>query len=271
MAALGPMLMLVGHSILVGFTYNYFTVPMIPADVPNYFYIPWTLLGIWFVFNIFFNWHMCSFSSAGNPPKARENSPFKTCKKCDRIRPPRTHHCSVCGVCVLAMDHHCPWMNNCIGFYNYKYFYLFLFYTFTGLIYNIGTCAMFYPVTTYMLPEYITGADLATRRHLRSELPRAIIVQVVLSSSVLIAVSMLFFWHSYLAGTGQTTIEYYEYRLRQGNSKKFNDFDLGRAKNWANIFGESKYPLGWAFPSLQPPKGDGMHWPTVKTAFNDLV
>ena len=44
------------------------------------------------------------------------------CKKCDFVKPLRTHHCSVCNKCVLLMDHHCMWTNNCIGLGNYKHF-----------------------------------------------------------------------------------------------------------------------------------------------------
>lgn len=57
------------------------------------------------------------------------------CNKCNRAKPQRAHHCKTCKQCVLAMDHHCPWTMNCVGFYNFPHFMRFLFWVIVTTIY----------------------------------------------------------------------------------------------------------------------------------------
>ena len=48
------------------------------------------------------------------------------CPDCNTIRTSRSRHCSVCGHCVERFDHHCPWINNCVGVRNHNYFFIYI-------------------------------------------------------------------------------------------------------------------------------------------------
>ncbi|GJD09194.1 Phosphoribosylaminoimidazole-succinocarboxamide synthase [Galdieria sulphuraria] len=65
----------------------------------------------------------------------KRNGAPRFCRYCATYKPDRTHHCRSCKRCILKMDHHCPWINNCVGFYNQKFFILFVYYAFLGCLF----------------------------------------------------------------------------------------------------------------------------------------
>eukprot|EP01035_Chromulina_nebulosa_P034581 gene34581-46412_t len=57
------------------------------------------------------------------------------CRTCLVPKIPRSKHCTFCGYCVPIFDHHCIWINQCVGEQNYRYFLTFLLMNSTFFFY----------------------------------------------------------------------------------------------------------------------------------------
>ncbi|KAH7292242.1 hypothetical protein KP509_29G058700 [Ceratopteris richardii] len=150
------------------------------------------------------------------------NSKVRFCKKCNLFKPPRCHHCSVCGRCVLKMDHHCVWVVNCVGARNYKFFLLFLVYTF------LETTL----VTLALLPHFIAFfSDVEEDSGSPGKLA-AIFIGFVLNLAFALSVLGFLVMHASLVAGNSTTIEAYEKRVPSRWK-----YDLGRKRNFEQVFG----------------------------------
>ena len=83
------------------------------------------------------------------------------CSTCLIHRPIRSKHCNICKRCVAKMDHHCPWIDNCVGAKNHKYFIGYLFFLFCMICWCLYGCKIYWnnvvPFDFY--EEGITGVS----------------------------------------------------------------------------------------------------------------
>ncbi|KAK1134912.1 hypothetical protein K0M31_007678 [Melipona bicolor] len=183
------------------------------------------------------------------PEKATDTQYLQYCFVCEGYKAPRSHHCRKCGRCIMKMDHHCPWINNCVGYYNHCHFTAFLASAVAG-------CC----VSTFTLVSWVM--TVLSLKPLSFPPPSIFILILVifsigLSIGVILAVGTLLYFQLLSIIKNRTEIEAWisekaHYR-RFGTRDKF-------------IYPYSK---GWRFNLQQvftwdcTPVGDGIHWPVI--------
>ena len=113
-----------------------------------------------------------------NKMRELKNNQKQLCKKCNKYRPLRAHHCSTCGKCIMKMDHHCPWIFNCVGYGNQKIFFLFLFYSSLGCL-----IAFFCLVSRFFTDEFSYKMHHPKYKINFKASPIVIVIQTILSLS----------------------------------------------------------------------------------------
>mmetsp|Transcript_1706 Transcript_1706/g.4340 ORF Transcript_1706/g.4340 Transcript_1706/m.4340 type:complete len:339 (+) Transcript_1706:185-1201(+) len=176
------------------------------------------------------------------------------CKWCAKYKPDRCHHCRVCRMCILKMDHHCPWIYNCVGYFNYKYFFLVIFYSVIALHMIFWT----------MFESVERSLEDDREPFLTSFLT---LFGVTLAASLGFIVTLFGMFHAWLICKGLSTIELFEKQGERRDDATLGElicgdaytskFNHGTLQNIRTSLGD--WAILWLLP-VCPPSGSGLNF-----------
>lgn len=178
--------------------------------------------------------------------ETKKSGERRHCKWCGKYKPDRCHHCRVCRTCILKMDHHCPWIYNCVGCFNYKFFILLLFYS--ALDCHLIVWSMSESVLCCVNIEETPFKEMFM-----------ILFGECLALILALLVTAFLAMHLWLISKGLTTIEFCEKSLPKDGQPAERSltsvYDLGLYGNFCTVLGSSVSI--WLLP-IGMPDGDGI-------------
>ena len=157
------------------------------------------------------------------------------------------------------MDHHCPWVSNCVGVNNRKDFVLFLFYA--TLSQGMAFGLLIARVVTWVQEAHAVGPGKFFAPPIWQIILLA--VDAIFLLPVCLAVGGLLWYQVSCVMENLTTIDEYILERRQRNARKLKKeyhwpYDLGFKQNWKAFFGSSTW--GWFWPEDVGKRRDGIHF-----------